>query len=292
VAKHLVELHGGTIGAESEGKNKGAAFTVSLPCAPAKEPGEEVPIDVELLKGKTVLFVDDDRDMCTFVTRLLTAAGAQVHAAGSAEEGLELLKTINADVVISDISMPGLDGYAFIRQLRSSKGWCRHVPCIALTALARQVDREKALEAGYDEHLAKPFDPVLLAGMAARLAARARGAQDPNAASAQTGAPTHILLAEGLSGCGRVDPLEPGVTRLPCQHGGGCCRCSEDRGTLAGRSPVDRSSAERWDGMGSPGPDSGDSAGSRHCDERIFGPSVCRPKYRRRILGIPGQAGE
>lgn len=174
ITRHLVELHGGTICGASEGKDRGATFTVRLPSyqpsatdesdrlvrqgpsRPIRPSGDE---DVQsLLASATVLVVDDDPDSCELAARILRDAGATVHLANSAERGFEVLMDVRPDVLISDISMPQQDGYAFVRKVRSCGGWCADLVCVALTALARPEDRTGALEAGYDDYLTKPFD--------------------------------------------------------------------------------------------------------------------------------------
>jgi CheY-like chemotaxis protein len=188
IVKQLVELHGGTIEASSEGENKGAVFTVALPCSPCEQPNGPrprvqkpvLPMRAEdrvenLLSGLTVLVIDDDPDSCELAGRVLRDAGAQVHAAHSAETGFSLLMEVRPDVLLSDISMPQQDGLAFVRKIRSCGGW-RELVCIALTALARPQDRDRVLQAGYDEYITKPFDASALPTLVSALSGRSGGA--------------------------------------------------------------------------------------------------------------------
>ncbi len=164
LVKQLVELHAGTVRAASAGRGKGATFTITLPIAlahveraqPVEAPAEpqvvEIPDD---LGGIKVLAVDDDRDSLEVLRRILAGRNARVQTATSAEEALKLFPECSPDVILSDIGMPGQDGYELIRRIRKlPKGAA--VPAAALTALARSDDRMRALQAGYQTHLAKP----------------------------------------------------------------------------------------------------------------------------------------
>ncbi|MFT3924204.1 MAG: ATP-binding protein [Myxococcales bacterium] len=172
IVRSLVELHGGTVAAESEGKGRGARFVVRLPTAPLRkeradtrkpESGApegrlfECPPE---LSGLHVLVVDDEpetRDLLRFV---LEQCEADVTTAGSAAEALALFESKNFDVLLSDIGMPDEDGYSLIRRIRQfSRERGGAVPALALTAYARGEDRSKALRAGFNMHLAKPIDP-------------------------------------------------------------------------------------------------------------------------------------
>jgi PAS domain S-box-containing protein len=190
IVKQLVELHGGVVTAESEGVGRGATFTVTLPLAvsaPAalaaghrvpRAPAEtsamaEVAAD---LAGLRVLVVDDDPDAREMVQRLLSERHAVVSTAASAEEALRALREAPFDVLISDIGMPGEDGLALIRRVRSlgAQGG-GDVPAVALTAYARPEDRAKAMTAGYSRHAVKPIEPAQLYAVVASLAARRPG---------------------------------------------------------------------------------------------------------------------
>ncbi|MFT3685745.1 MAG: response regulator [Phycisphaerales bacterium] len=177
IVKQLVELHGGSVHAASEGDGKGATFSIHLPLAvlhqaahqtekvhPRAAPLSPVDGDEPDLAGVRVLVVDDEPDARDIVRRVLEEAGATVWAAGSAREGVEQAAAHAPDVIISDIGMPGEDGYSFIRSLRNAG---HQIPAAALTAFARSEDRTRALLAGYQTHLSKPVEPSeLLAAIA------------------------------------------------------------------------------------------------------------------------------
>ncbi|HSU68164.1 MAG TPA: CHASE domain-containing protein [Tepidisphaeraceae bacterium] len=180
IARHLIESHGGTIRAQSAGENRGATFTVSLPLSPnavvkdsASKSGngsERDPSRRRKLQGVRVLVVDDEPDAREIVSHVLRREGADVRAAASAAEALGAIDESNPDVLVSDIAMPGQDGYELIRQLRSrDSAHGGKLPAIALTAFARGEDRDKALRAGYQTHLAKPVEPGVLSDAIAAL---------------------------------------------------------------------------------------------------------------------------
>lgn len=179
IVKHLVEQHGGAVRVESEGVGRGATFTVELPCAggapegrPAGEGGAaslRAPVGPASLRGATVLVVDDEPDARELVKRVLEEHAARVVAVSSAPEAFGAVQESRPDVLVSDIGMPGMDGYALLRELRAGGGPGRDVPAVALTAFARPEDRERALSAGYRAHLAKPVDPMRLVSLVASL---------------------------------------------------------------------------------------------------------------------------
>jgi PAS domain S-box-containing protein len=179
IAKEIVELHGGTIHAMSAGEGKGAEFVVELPLLVFRRRLEArvhptapsaIPIDAGSteLSGLKILFVDDEPDARGLVKRLLEECGAEVVTAESASQALELVTRYSPNLVISDVGMPEVDGYEFLRKLRKSDHISATVPAIALTAFARSEDRTRALRAGYIHHVAKPIEPSeLLATIAA-----------------------------------------------------------------------------------------------------------------------------
>ena len=125
------------------------------------------------LDGARILVIDDERDSRALVKRILEECEAIVTMAASAEEGLAALRVQKADVIISDIGMPGTDGYQFIRAVRQlSEDQGGNSPAIALTAFARSEDRQRAMLAGFDMHIAKPVEPAELIAVVARLARR------------------------------------------------------------------------------------------------------------------------
>jgi PAS domain S-box-containing protein len=185
VARHLVELHGGTISAESAGLGQGSTFTLDLPLtqerrdpARAEERRREVErrrsrIGRVRLDGVHVLLVEDDDDSRKLLGTMLKRYGAKVTATKSAAEALRVFTGQLPDVIISDIGMPDEDGYELIRKLRAlpvEQGAL--TPAIALTGYASRKDRERALAAGYQLHMAKPVEPAEMIGAIARLIGR------------------------------------------------------------------------------------------------------------------------
>ncbi len=186
IVKHLVELHGGTVSAASPGAGEGSTFIVSLPLAvvhrgqaPSRQHPKAAPSTTPDFKpidltGVTVLVVDDQVDARELVTRVLSDCGANVAAAGNAEEALALVESMRPDVLVSDIGMPDVDGYELLRRVRAlgeSRGG--KVPAIALTAFARSEDRTRALHRGFQVHVAKPVEPAELIATVASVAGRA-----------------------------------------------------------------------------------------------------------------------
>jgi PAS domain S-box-containing protein len=168
IVRNIIEIHGGIIKAKSEGEGKGAIFTVSLPLLPDENPSLTnkrndrtflTPNSLPL-SGVRVLVVDDDTDSRDFIAFVLEQDGALVIAVSSAYEALATLAELKPDVLVSDISMPEMDGYILIHQVRN---WAleqgSQIPVIALTAFARNADQEKALKAGFQMHLSKPVNP-------------------------------------------------------------------------------------------------------------------------------------
>jgi PAS domain S-box-containing protein len=180
IVKHLVDLHGGSVRAESAGENHGATFTVLLPAGAALSlldggagGGDQIleRSDAPALDGIRVLVVEDEPDTREFLERLLESHGATVMSAGSAVEALSLLGSSGADVMISDIGLPDVDGYDLMQRIRrSGSDDGAGIPAIALTAYARWEDRTRALRAGYQAHIAKPVEPGELVATIASLA--------------------------------------------------------------------------------------------------------------------------
>jgi signal transduction histidine kinase len=185
LVKHLVELHGGTVAAQSAGDGKGATFIVRLPLAIAAIPEGLVPrvhptapvmefvSGGVRLDGLRVLVVDDDPDAVELATAILAGAGAVVRTCGSAREALAAVQEWRPDVLVSDIEMPGEDGYALIRKVRAldaERGG--KTPAVALTAYGRTQDRMSSLTAGYSMHVPKPVDPGELTTIIASVAGR------------------------------------------------------------------------------------------------------------------------
>jgi PAS domain S-box-containing protein len=178
VVRQLVHAHGGTVHAYSEGKGRGATFTVQLPeRRPAPTPRPERPRSAPELRAVRILVVDDQPDALDLVSFLLTSAGAQVQTARSAHEALEKLVDFRPAVMVSDIGMPEVDGYALLRRVRlleAARGG--QTPALALTAYAGGDDAERCHAAGFQMHLAKPVDPEQLVVAVAKLAGIAVGA--------------------------------------------------------------------------------------------------------------------
>jgi PAS domain S-box-containing protein len=162
IVRHLAELHGGCVQAESQGENMGAIFTVKLPLIvepPQINQNHMKPNDSLDLSGLRILVVDDDVDTDELLTVMLEDLGASVTAVTSAGEALEIIAQSPPDLLLSDIGMPGIDGYMFMRLIRAlppEKGG--KIPAIALTAYAGEINQNKALAAGFQKHLAKPIE--------------------------------------------------------------------------------------------------------------------------------------
>lgn len=164
VVRELVTLHGGTVSATSAGPNTGASFRVTIPRLQKSStprpgsrrlPGEQSLDTNETLDGVTILVVDDDADSRELAARILRERGATVMTVSSVDDALRAIEHSPPDVLVSDIGMPGRDGYQLIREVRASR---KSLPAVALTAFVRQEDRERAFRNGYDAHVAKPFE--------------------------------------------------------------------------------------------------------------------------------------
>jgi CheY-like chemotaxis protein/anti-sigma regulatory factor (Ser/Thr protein kinase) len=183
LVRHLVELHGGEVHAHSDGPGKGAAFVVKLPVTIAKppKPHESHPAigagyqlgGGHALQGLRILAVEDDADSLELLRTILTSQGAEVTTAISANDAVDCLGRQLPDLIISDIEMPGGDGYALIRAVRGARdGAWRTLPVVALTAYSRVEDRIRLLSAGFSMHVSKPADPAELAAIILSLTRR------------------------------------------------------------------------------------------------------------------------
>jgi PAS domain S-box-containing protein len=185
IVRALTERHGGTIRVHSDGEDQGATFTLELPALPADAlqavaAGDGTPEPRTMagmggprasLRGVRVLVVDDEADSNAVVSALLGARGAEVRTALSAADALAIADVWRPDVVVSDIAMPGEDGIALLRALRSRRAAIGEVPAIALTAYGSGADRRRILAAGFQAYVAKPFDAVHLAAVVETAAA-------------------------------------------------------------------------------------------------------------------------
>jgi PAS domain S-box-containing protein len=181
IVKHIMEVHGGTVLAESAGEGRGATFTVRLPVRAVLleeddqrgyEPPEPVAPDLKpvRLDGLRVLVVDDEADARRLLVKVLGAAGAIVTAVGSAGEALIAMAAGTTQMLVSDIAMPNQDGYELIRKVRGAGRTARELPAVALTAFAHKEDRLRALLAGFQVHVPKPIDTHDLTAVIATLA--------------------------------------------------------------------------------------------------------------------------
>ncbi|RYZ06129.1 MAG: hybrid sensor histidine kinase/response regulator [Myxococcales bacterium] len=215
LVRHLVEAHGGSVHAESEGVGRGATFRVRFPMQavftrepdtvrpppPPSSPREQGAVD---LSGVTVLVVDDEPDARDLLATVLRSSGAEVTTAASADEAMGELSTAWPTVLLSDVGMPGVDGYELLRTVRSVFGSAgAALPAIALTAYAREEDRRLAHAAGFNHHLAKPVDPADVLRMVAAAAAESQAApQEPDPPALLRGSVAgklkRLLEAEGV----------------------------------------------------------------------------------------------
>ncbi|HEV7919662.1 MAG TPA: CHASE domain-containing protein [Thermoanaerobaculia bacterium] len=174
IVRHLVEMHGGSVSASSEGEGKGATFVVRLPLLSAMpRPQESGPASYEndVLRNARLLIVDDEESVRNYAAAVFRISGADARIVESAREALALLDRWRPDVVITDLGMPDMDGYELLRQLR---GRGLTVPVIALTAYARPEDRETAMRAGFTAYVAKPVEPEELRRLVADVLATSR----------------------------------------------------------------------------------------------------------------------
>jgi signal transduction histidine kinase/CHASE1-domain containing sensor protein/ActR/RegA family two-component response regulator len=180
IARHLVEIHGGTIRAESRGERQGATFTITLPLMGSMSKTlERAPASQkrlapqQLLSGLNVLLVDDDSDTLTLMATALTRRQANVTAVSSAGEAIQAIRQKPPDVLVSDIAMPDEDGYGLIEKVRSLENRAAaSIPAVAITAYAKEEDRVRALSSGFQIYLAKPIELAELVSVVARAARR------------------------------------------------------------------------------------------------------------------------
>ncbi|WP_276747972.1 PAS domain-containing hybrid sensor histidine kinase/response regulator [Chlorogloeopsis fritschii] len=182
IVQNLVELHNGTVSVTSKGEGQGATFTVKLPLLGTDSAPSQQELSIQRqtewqttlnLQGLKILAVDDEADTREFLTTALSEYGANVTTAASTREALQILQLVKPDVLLSDIGMPGEDGYTLIRQIRQLPlEQCGQIPAAALTAYAREGDRLQALAAGFQMHVPKPVEPIQLLTVVAKLAGK------------------------------------------------------------------------------------------------------------------------
>ena len=188
IVRHLVELHGGSVAAYSEGSDMGSVFRVTLPIADARlftglnDTNSALgmsPENIARIKGMNILLVEDDKDSRDMLEMVLGLHGVRVETAESAREALEKIQIVKPDVLVSDIGLPGEDGYDLIRKVRAlpreSGG---QTPAIALTGYVSEQDRNLALDAGFHDHIPKPVNPNLLLELLVKLRPRERASAE------------------------------------------------------------------------------------------------------------------
>ena len=226
IVRHIVEMHGGSVSAASPGPGLGATFVVSLPAldrraleavSPESERAPEPPPD---LTGLRVLMLDDEPDAREVVGEILKSAGALVFPFASVDEALAGIEEAAPDLLVSDIAMPGGDGYQFLREVRRrGLGKGRPIPAIALTAYVRREDRTRALAEGFDRHVSKPIEPENFLRVLGELA-RQRTSDGGGAPSSGSNGMSDVLVVEdaatGREGLGQI--LALGGFRVKVAH--------------------------------------------------------------------------
>jgi signal transduction histidine kinase/CheY-like chemotaxis protein len=191
LVRQLVQLHGGTVAAESDGTNKGSRFTIRLPLASEHvltPVSAATPLKLKSLAQRDFLIVDDSEDTIAMLDQLLKTSGANVTSATNGADALRLASEREFDVVLSDISMPEMDGFEFLQRLRKIAGR-EKIPVIAITGFGRPDDVERVRAAGFFSHLTKPLNLDALAGVLDQLANRAAAFPSSNRAPRNNGSP-------------------------------------------------------------------------------------------------------
>ncbi|HSD45056.1 MAG TPA: ATP-binding protein, partial [Pyrinomonadaceae bacterium] len=192
LVQQLARLHGGSVSAHSDGTNKGARFAVRLPLTSEAQhqllPGASSPLKLGALAHRDFLIVDDSEDTIAMLDQLLKISGANVTSATNGADALRLASEREFDVILSDISMPGMDGFEFLHKLRQINGR-QNVPVVAITGFGRTDDVERARAAGFYSHLTKPLNLNALAEVLSRLANGANARQSSSRAARNNGSP-------------------------------------------------------------------------------------------------------
>jgi CheY-like chemotaxis protein len=162
IVRHIVEAHGGTCSAHSDGPGSGSRFSVRLPTTQAAR-GGDASVRAGDLRGRRVLAVDDDESTRDLVATMLVMYGVSVRTAARATQAMEVLVKWNPDVLLADIAMPGEDGYDLIRRIRALPPPTGNVPAVALTGYTDPQSVQRAFASGFDAHLGKPLEPHVLA---------------------------------------------------------------------------------------------------------------------------------
>jgi signal transduction histidine kinase len=199
IVKHIIDLHGGTVSAHSPGAGQGATFTIALvkpvrgmqlaPDRPVRHSAAHPDLPDQSLSGAYALVVDDEPDARDFIAQVLQRAGAAVTTCSSVPQAIESIAQRLPDIIISDIAMPGEDGYDLARRIRRSVH-AQDVPVIAVTAYARQEDRGKSMLAGFERHLSKPVDPRELVSVVESICRARRQGDAVNEATGERGRPS------------------------------------------------------------------------------------------------------
>ena len=174
IVRHIVEAHGGTVTVQSGGAGTGSQFSVRLPTGkPAEHTGART--GAAKLRGRRVLAVDDDESTQELVATMLLMYGVSVRTAGRATDAMEILSQWRPDVLLTDIAMPGEDGYALMRRVRALPAPLGTIPAVALTAFTDPQSVQNAFAAGFDAHLGKPLEPHVLADALSKVLQMRRG---------------------------------------------------------------------------------------------------------------------
>jgi CheY-like chemotaxis protein len=173
LARQLVEMHGGTIEARSGGVNQGSEFTIRLPAPRALQPQNRSRARTdEILKNLRVMIIDDNVDAADSVAMLVAGMGCSVRVAYDGPSGITALAQFDANVVLLDIGMPGIDGYETCRRIREDRG--NDIGVVAITGWGQEKDKQLAVESGFDAHMTKPADPMKLEEIICAVSKRAQ----------------------------------------------------------------------------------------------------------------------